>query len=449
MPWPSPPLRGTCLIATLLAAACVPTPAPPPSIPSFRLDPALGTPLPTPTPEPTPTAEPPPTPTPTPTPRIEGQVLSRVAGTDRPLAGALVATTDGRSATTDAEGRFEVPGVPPADGVYTVSAPGHVSVTLTGVTGVPVVLRTQPVTTEAPARAPIVVTGRVATADGVGRGGVVVALADGRGAAGNPATTEADGRFSLVLTAPDRRVEQGTLLAVDGRRRFMGLLAGVQLQGPEAALDALPGTPALDPVRLVEADHEVRLSIDGRAAPVAFTAHLDLVGPNGASLPVAPDDGRYLVARLEGARYELRIEASSGDQAVTTVSRVRNVPLTWSAGFSVIGDTLLAPPAFADKQPFQPGALLRWGAIEGAKAYELELTNGAGYVWRALSVTNEAPFVFSEGRPPAGTYSLTLTAWDAPDLPAALQATPGRPVPARYEPTGRYRKATRRVAVTL
>ncbi|MFP5503710.1 MAG: hypothetical protein ACLGIN_14560, partial [Candidatus Sericytochromatia bacterium] len=63
---------------------------------------------------------------------VTGEVWALAAGGEVPLAGAVVSTTDGRRATTDATGAFTLPGAPPADGVYSASHPRYVASVVAG-----------------------------------------------------------------------------------------------------------------------------------------------------------------------------------------------------------------------------------------------------------------------------------------------------------------------------
>ncbi|MEB3198278.1 MAG: carboxypeptidase-like regulatory domain-containing protein [Candidatus Sericytochromatia bacterium] len=443
------PLRSLCLLAALLGAACGPD-VRVSQIPQFTINTARSTPEPTPTPTPVVT----PTPTPTPAPVVPGRVLGRVDGEERPLPGARVATTDGRSVETDEEGRFRLPGDPPADATYAVSAPGHIGVSINGYRERELTFRLQPVptVTPPPPSGPMVVSGRVVDATGTPRSGIVVSVADAFGAAGNPATSDLEGRFSVVLTAPERRLQRGTLLAVDSRRKWLGLVTELNLAGAQVTVDGDPKTPGADPIRLSEAVHETQLSIDGTAAPSSFNASLELLGPDGTSQPLVAEGGRFLVANLPGGRYDLRAVATDSANRLSSSFRVVNLEFPWRVATSRQGDIMLAPPQFVRGLSYTPGQTLRWLPVWGARAYALELSGNPlapDFSWQALTTGTETAFVFPGGRPPAGRYTLTLTAWDAPDLPQAAQAAPGAPPPTRYEPRLRYRKASRSITVTL
>jgi hypothetical protein len=298
----------------------------------------------------------------------------------------------------------------------------------------------------------MVLVGRVITPEGQPQSGIAISMADARGASGNPGLSEPDGQFTVVVNAPDRRLTQGSLLAVDTRLRWLGLAVGLNLEGPQAQVDAQPDTRAIDPLRLMAATHEVQLSIAAAAAPGPYQATLDLVAPDGTSQPLVSENERYLVAPLPKARYELRVAAADATNRLTSVFRIRDIAPNWNLGRSLVGDTLMNVPNFAAGQTFAPDATVRWDAVAGAKAYELELggnSQAPNYLWRTLTTQTEALLIFPEGRPPAGNYTLSLSAWDAPDLPAAAQAQPGAPPPSSYSPSGRYRRSMRQISISF
>lgn len=369
------------------------------------------------------------------------------------MAAALISTRDGRSAQTNAEGRFAFEGRPPKDGFYAISATGYVSITVAGYVDVSPVFRLQPVMAQPEiARAPMVVSGRVVDPDGSPRSGVLMTLADANGASGNPALSEPDGRFSVVVNAPGRRLNEGTLLAVDTRRRYLGLALGLNLEGPQTTLGEQPQTRSLEPLQLMAATHEVQLSIAAANGPGPYQATLFLVAPDGTSAPLLSENERYRVAPLPNARYELRAAAADASGRLSSVFRIDDIQPDWGLGRSVVGDTLLAAPILEPGQSFAPGITVRWGAIEGAKAYQLELSGNSlapNYIWRTLTTDTRAALIFPEGRPPEGTYTFSITAWDAADLPAAIQARPNVPPPSSYSPKGRYRKSRSQVNIKL
>lgn len=373
---------------------------------------------------------------------VLGSVVELVGGQARPLAGAQVRTTDGRSVFTDSTGEFKLFGGAPTDGVYVASHPGYVASAVVGLTGIEPVhlhLRTPTLFVADPPPVvdpvPLLVQGRLVAPSGQPLAEILVVLSDARGSTSNPVLTATDGSFSLTVRAPERKVVNGTLLAtsVEGTR-WLGLATGIDLSAETPTIDFVPTTPASDPLELIAADHSVRVLIDGSAAGGPVSSVVDMVAPDGASVGLPGFPNNLWVAPLPGVRYALRSEAIQSAQSTESTIYRDSLPIDFGQPSTVLPETLLAPPNFFVSSPtLEPGSAITWVPVAGASGYHLSLAglDGRGFIWEAFTPGQLLHFAVQGALAP-GRYGLTLTAWDAGDMgsrqvasvPAALRLLP-------------------------
>ena len=390
------------------------------------------------------------------TPHIDGEVLSVAGESETPLAGATVRALDGRSASTDAAGRFTLTGAPDAQGVYLASAPGHVPAAIAGYVDASAMtfhLKAAAPLLPGPTGAPasrFAATGLVVDAQGLPVPDVLVMVADATGTSSNPATSAADGSFTLVIEAAGGRVEAGNLLAVDTRGRWLGLATGLTIAGEGDVIDAVPGTPGDDPLALVAATHEVRLSLDRTAFAGPAPAGIELVAPDGSSLGLYGAATRVMAANLPDARYDLRVDGLDATSDTRSVILRHGLPLDFATDHTDIAEALLAPPEFSPPPTLVPGDVLAWRPVTGARGYGLTLSDldGGTAGWEGFSFAPSLPFQYPAAALASGRYSLELQAWDADGLtPRSVAALGPSQLRITLPPAG-YRRSSRRVIIT-
>lgn len=376
---------------------------------------------------------------------VTGLVLGLAGGEERPLASAEVSTTDGRRATTDAAGRFTLPGAPPADGVYLASHRGYIASVIAGLPAdAPVRLHLQSPVLITPSEAePIAfqVSGQLVDADGLPLEGVLVVLADRRGSASNPDVSGPDGAFTLTVQAPEGRVEDGTLLAAGATSEtWLGLATGLDLSAEASAIA---------PLRLTPARHRLRLTLDATAVEAPARAVVELVGPEGVRLGLPSLPGDTWVAPLPGAHYALRAEAVDTVAGVSSEVHRERLPIDFSQSETSHSETLLAPPSFAPPPTLEPGAPIAWSPVSGANGYQLSLAalDGPGFIWEGFASAPTLAFSFRGPLSP-GRYGLTVTAWDEPRMTS--RAVAAAPASLRVLPIGEdFRSASRQIRLSL
>ncbi|HEY9724151.1 MAG TPA: hypothetical protein V6D47_19270 [Oscillatoriaceae cyanobacterium] len=371
---------------------------------------------------------------------VTGQVIGLGGDGAQPLAGALVRTSDGRVATTDAGGNFSFAGPLPRDGQLVASANGYAASAIAGLPGTgefALHLRAQTTSADTSLTAanyPILLKGTLVDGDGNPAAGVTVTLGDSHGSAGAPTTTNDAGQFSLSVYTPDRRVVNGTLIALgDGDYPWMGVATGIQADLAHEIIDFDPGTPAIDPMRLVPAAHRLTLHVTGTGA-LPPLSHVDLVGQDGTAMAVGFATDGALVADIPGAHYALDASAVDGMNGVSSRVHVEPLPIDFSTPDTEASATLLPPPV-ATATAVIPGSPVAWSAVPGATGYQVTLSSDAGMVWEAF--TTATGLALSEpslvGNAP---YGLTVIAWDdatlAPRAVMGLQRLQVLPLSQSY-----------------
>lgn len=376
---------------------------------------------------------------------VRGQVFGEAGGQDTPLPGALVQTSDGRSATTAADGSFTLAGGSPADGLYLASCPGYAPSAVAGLTDTAIALHLQALTAAVPApsqapNATITVSGRVENDQGQPLGGMVVMLADSRGSAGNPSVSAADGSFSVTLVAPGQSLLNGTLLAADPRGQWLAMAVNLQGSGP---------TLTLAPLRAVPTTHTLAVQADASAVGAPAHAALALVAPDGTALSLFQNGGAYRVAAIAGARYDLRADAADPLGTFASSLEQQDLAIDDTTASSTVTAPLLAPPRFVGTPSVQPGSTLGWSRVPGADGYTLTLSDASSgaFLWQAF--TADCAIAVASRVASQGRFGLTLTAWDAPALTARSVSDVG-PRALRVLPlAGSYREAWRHETLTF
>lgn len=386
---------------------------------------------------------------------LTGQVIGLAGAAERPLDGATVRTSDGRSTTTDASGHFTLPGGWPADGGLVASLPGYTASAVVGLDGagpVTLHLQAQAAVETAPA-APVEAVravGRVVGPDGLPRGGITVVLEDAQGTSSAPVITGADGAFELKVFAPAGQVTDGTVLAVGpGPDAWMGMAMHVTLDATHPDLDLDAGAVGNSPLVVRAATHPLTLAIDASAAGAIADLSLELVGP-GASLSVPLDGQTGWVAAVAGARFDVHAEALNPTLGTMSRLRLEDVPVDVTTPETVVSAAMLAPPELTTDAELVPGSLVAWKPIAGVQGYTLSLAGleDQGFVWEAYTPTPSMAYSYATPLAP-GSYGLTIAAWDDGALSPRAVAAVG-PARLRVTPLGHsYRRSSRQVRRTL
>lgn len=379
---------------------------------------------------------------------VSGRVVGLVGGLEVGLANALVGTSDGRAAISQADGVFFLPGAAPADGAYVASHPDYVASAVVGLDAEPVLhLRSRVGRRTGPApasEAPLVVRGRVLDEGGSPVEGVFVVLEDAAGSFSAPVATDVTGAYALNVFASARQVADGTLLAV-GK-------PGQEWAGAARGIVVGPDQTALPDLTVVRPAHAVRLAIAPPEPGRPLDVQLDLATDDGASLglPRSPD-GLYRTAALADAHYRLR--ATSFDVAAGTAAVIQKEPLAldFATAQTDIGESFLAPTEVA----FPPFLLLNealdWSSVPGATGYQLTVAGleNQGFLWEAFTAGTTVPFSFQPDIA-QGAYGMVITAWDAPDLaPRSVVSVKGRSELRLLPLSGTFRQTSRQLRIRL
>lgn len=374
----------------------------------------------------------------TPGSRPAGRVLDDA---EVPIAGATVMLANGRTAVTDAEGRYAFPAIAPT-GPVAVSKAGYATSLLTSfMLGESDVLHLRRIdrTTDRFNQETYRIEGGVnwPSADHVGG---VAYYQDNLGSAVQPARLDPDGRFALTVTPGRPGAPVGTVLVFATTSDQQTLLVGSSTPF-SPALGEQPGTLAIAPC-----DRPV--SFNSEALPGGLTVaetRLELSFPGLP--PIALDTAETLagsfrlpaVGALPGT-VRIVSEARSVDGASTSL--VAMVPET----DTVMGRFLALPDLAVN-----PGARqVAWAAVPGAQGYRLEARTSLEALPHWESWITGATLVTL----PENTWSfdreavLQLEAVDAPELGTREVASVGplflRIAPWAQRPT--YRVASQRVS---
>lgn len=386
-----------------------------------------------------------------------GMVWSLDTRPPRPIHGAIVRTTDGRTGTTESNGVFRLKGPPPADGVYLATATGHVASAIAGHHEARPNLHLKPITGVFPAssvtgESPMRIRGRCVDDAGRGLPGIVLLLGLGGGQAPSPVTSAADGSFTVDVFAPGSRIEKAVLLAVDPNQAWLGAWTNLTLSGTEVWLDDAPTAEPDNPLTLQAASHRLQVFVDRANMVGRINSAVSMVAPNGTTLGLFGDAQNAKVAQLSGIRWALDAEISDAQATVRSRLHRPELQLNRESNHTVIYEALLPAPSGAEDLSLKPGEPLGWKAVPGAGGYTLELKSLDSVTplhWEAFSIGATLPAPVLPEFFTAGTYQATLTAWDTPQLlPRHLAQIPSRALRLPQLNEG-YRQASRRFQVTL
>lgn len=382
---------------------------------------------------------------------FQGVVVTLDGAVERPLDGALVRTSDGREATTGADGRFRLDGGLAADTALVASRAGYLASAVSGVPGTgQLTFHLRPTSTVSGLGTPplaMTARGRVVDSNGQPVANVLVVLEDARGSHSAPASTEADGTFALTVFAVDGRVDNGTLLAVGtAGDEWIGVETGIDLVNGTQNIDLDPDAAGLEPFEVARPTHTLRVDIDDSQAGLPSRATVFLEAADGTSLSLPMSGDRVKVAPLPGAHYSLRADAMalSGD-AQSQLYR-ETIAVDFAAAETLVTGTLLAPPTVVAPTALDP--TIRWGAVDGARAYHVAVESlSTGPVWEGFTTLLTLPLALSAG--PTDLDRLTVAAWDADGLAvrqvAHVDARSLRLLPE----TGTFRRSSRQMRISL
>ncbi|HEY9721903.1 MAG TPA: hypothetical protein V6D47_07800 [Oscillatoriaceae cyanobacterium] len=347
---------------------------------------------------------------------VTGQVIGLGSGSPEPLAGATVRASDGRTATTDVQGNFSFPAPLPAGGRLVASADGYAASAIAGLPtsgSFTLHLRAQANSADSSlteANYPILLKGTIVDGDGSPAAGVTVTLGDSHGSAGAPTTTNSAGKFSLSVDTPDRRVVNGTLIALgDGDYPWMGVATGIQADLAHEIIDFDPSTPAVDPLRLVSAAHRLSVNVAGTGtlSPHSFVS---LVAADGTALAVGFASDGALVANIPGTHYALDSSDVDGMNGFSSRVHVEPLPIDFTTPETDASAALLPPPE-ATATAVAPGSQVSWNAVPGATGYRVTLSSNASMLWEGFTMGTSLQ-LSEPALDGQGPYGLTVTAFD-------------------------------------
>jgi hypothetical protein len=362
------------------------------------------------------------------------------------VAGAWVASADGRRVTADAQGRFSWTGDTPAGGVWLAGAPGHVSSLVSGYAPEgAVALHLQPLALPVANRPTagfklVTLRGTVQDSKGAAVGGAAVVLGGVAVGAANVAYADAAGRFALNARV-DPAGGAATLIASEGRG--VAVVSGLALTGKDQEVA---------PVRLTPATHDMEVRVAGVADLPLPTVVVKVVASDGTEAVLAPAGGRVRLAELSGARYDLRIEARAADGSAYSLIERPGIAPDWTQPGSVREEALLAPPTFEPPVPLALGATLAWAPVAGAVGYTVRVTaprSSDGWPWEAFAASPRLTLSLPGGSLEPGLYRVGVSGWDAPGATArALAQASGVRALRRVDRSKGLRVAYREVSFT-
>jgi hypothetical protein len=354
-----------------------------------------------------------------------------------PVVGASVLFADGHRATTDAEGRYPLPGAF-APGAVIVSKSGYATSVVMGLDdfatlhlrrsdgrGEPYVLRKK------------VVTGIVKWPNNDHLGGAAYYV-DDLGSISKPVLIAANGQFSVEVEPIRSGEPRGVVLVLAATSA-----PGETLMGVSRPFDTF-GQDGPGEVAMHLADRAIAFQVDGVPAnhPLV-SSRLEVQQPDGPTVTIegtsslsgtlmAPPDGR-----LPGVTRLVVSARSADDQSGT---RIAMVP----AAGSPLRGTLLAPPSLA-----LSGRTASWGAVPGAAGYRLSTQVRTAQVpaWEAWLPSQTGFTLPAEATPTDGPGEVLLEAVEAESLSSRRVASARQ---LRVEPwadTATHRVAFCRVAL--
>lgn len=378
-------------------------------------------------------------------PHFSGWV--RQASALQGIPNAWVATGDGRWATTDASGRFSLPGQPPPNGVYSAGAPGHITSAISGLRpDENLVFHLEPLVSRTPLKAtptepvPVTLSGRVVTPQGGPAPGVLVILGGEQVQRNVVAYTDAQGAFRIQPRLRRPGGATATLLAHGSTGQ------AVRMNVP------LTGTgQTIDTVRLQAFSHAVTVDVAGAPDMPTPVPVLRLQTPDGTSLSLT-GSGPHRLAEEPQLTFALRISSTTSDGGKhSEISRPR-VSVDWSTAETRLVEQMLAPPEVQEIETLDQDVRLNWEPVSGARGYTLSINSVervAGLPWEAFAPTPPTFFILPRSDFPPGFYRLNVTAWDVPNLSmrSLAQFEPRR---LKRVPTADgFRKAERRISLKI
>ncbi|MEB3329614.1 MAG: hypothetical protein VKQ33_10315 [Candidatus Sericytochromatia bacterium] len=375
-----------------------------------------------------------------------GTVLVEGPAGARPLVGATVYTSDGRLAHTGADGRFALPGGPPADGTWVAAAPGHVTSAVTGLPAPPTLHLREQATTRpqqalGPAK-PLELRGEVRDAQGQPAPNVLVAVGAAELVAGIPVRTDPQGRWTSRTLAAGGRLTAATVLAVGLEGQGLGVARG---------LEAAAGAGDLGVLTLTPTSLAATVALDAGELQLPTRVELRAVTDDGVSLPLFGPDGTGRAAQLPGVRYALRVTAEDATGAIRSEIQRPDLPVDWSEDTFTWREALLPIPRLtAPLADLYPGLELAWQPVAGAGGYLLEVQAVEAVPelpWEAFTTDTRLPFLWRGASWPRGAFDVTLRALDAPGLSTRALAAVGPRRLRSWQSREGWRASFRRVQV--
>lgn len=352
-----------------------------------------------------------------PEPQLSGEVRDDA---EVPLEGVSVLFADGRQATTDASGRFSVPGGFAAGGVI-ASKPGYATSVVMDLDQLPTLhLRRADGRTDTFVQRSIVVSGVVQwpatdsqNVPVVHNGGVVY-YQDSLGSISPPSFIAANGEFALTVTTNRPGEPTGVVLVLSGDQTGVRTLMGVSRPfKPFANQD--PGG-----VSVFVADQTVPYSANH--IPPGLTtldSRLEVVQPGVPALVLegaASANGSFdapLPGKLPGT---LRVTVTARDAAGAQTSTVSMVPSydATAQAYRPVSGNFLAIPAVT----LGPAGAVGWGVVPGALGYRVSAwpQGQAVPAWEGFTTAGTSLTIPTDALPGAGAGDVGVEAVDAAGL---------------------------------
>lgn len=387
-----------------------------------------------------------------------GRVLGLADGQlePRPLAGATVSTSDGRSITTDQQGRFNWADGWPEDGTWTVRHPGFRTSTIVGLPPTPDLtlhLKTHAGFTRpdpSPPEQRFVAEGRVLDGNGQGLADVILLLSAPDGSYAAPTTTAADGRFQMHVVAHGDAVRAATIVALDrDQDAWMGAATGLAIASGETEIDFDPATATRDPLVMRPTTHRLDVAVDdaGTGLPARVFVDLAFPGSNGRLLLFGHENSVRLAA-LPGARFGVEVEAADPTRSRQSVFVQHDLPIDFTTAQTSFTARLLQPPTVSPLARSASHTEVAWEAVADARGYEVRLNSLSRRTeeWEGFTTGTFLRFgVAPEAL--AGGYALEVVAWDDPAISPRQVASTGRQLRLNA-PSSRHRWASSEVRLT-
>lgn len=376
-----------------------------------------------------------------------GRVLGFARGeaAPEPLAGATVRTSDGRTTTTDDNGRFTLPGGWPADGTWSVMQPGYRASTVVGLPkedDLKLHLKAEP-TFQAPAP-PIyahrfTVGGQVVDPSGMGLEGVTLLLGADDGSHAGSTTTDAAGRFEMQIAGHGAQVENATIVALDTELgAWIGAATGLDIASGAAAIDFSPSHSGVDPLVMRPTTHELKIDVDDAGTGLSPRVFVDVAfAKSSHRILLFGHENTVRLAQLPGAQFGVEVEAADSMRSRQSMFVQRHVPIDFATAQTSFTATLLVPPQVQPLDTRSAARTIQWNAVPGARHYEVRLNSVSrrSLEWEGFT-SSTSLLLDTVGARLSGRYALQVVAWDAELTPRQV-ASVGRqlrvlPLPKQY-----------------